>query len=510
MNQGRTPLYRSLTRAMQLAGPAVSDKTRRNFLKIAAASGVAALTGLGSAKDAKKIGGPVAVVGGGIAGLTAAHRLMKAGVEVHLYEMQNRFGGRMLTKRNFNKEGMFVELGGELVDSNHKDLIKLAKELGVELQNLKKGEDGLDYYYFNGKTYTDHDVIPAIAPLMNQIASDADGLYDDKDAFTDKARKLDNISLKNYLKTAGSGVEDWVIKLIETAYVPEFGLDSHLQSCLNMVDFINPVTKKGFEIFGDSDEAIRIKGGSDTLSTAVFETIKNGVSVRPGHQLIRISEIGAKHKLTFNTKDGTVAPTYDHVIMTIPFSVLRTINGIDSLRLTSEKMRSINKMGFGTNVKIMAGFVDRSWRNPLGKGKSFCNGSVFTDKSFQTTWETSRGQEGTSGIITNFMGGSPAENYQPDYLNKFLKEASALFPGLSTKFDGNKAVMNWPKVNTIRASYSCPLVGQYTWVYQAAATTECEGRLLFAGEHTSFESPGYMNGAVESGNRVANELLGVG
>ncbi|CAN5809218.1 NAD(P)/FAD-dependent oxidoreductase [soil metagenome] len=508
MKSGRTPLFRSLMRAMQQASPAVSHKTRRDFLRIAGATGVAALTGMSHARGRHKLSGPVAIVGGGIAGLTTAYRLMKAGVEVHLYEMQNRFGGRMFTKRNFNKDGMFVELGGELVDSNHKDLIKLARELDVPLQSLRKGEKGLDYYYFNGKIYTDHDIIPAIAPLMEKIGSDAEDLYDKEDAFTDKARKLDQISLKDYLKATGAGVPAWVMEMIETAYVPEFGLDAHRQSCLNMVDFINPDTRHGFEIFGDSDEALRIKGGNDTLPTVVFEAIKNRVTIRSEHRLVGISATGTTgHKLTFSHKGKPFTASYDHVIMAIPFTILRDVDGVDHLKLSPEKMRAIRKMGYGTNIKIMAGFTDRTWRQPRDGGKVFCNGSVYTDKSFQTCWETSRGQKGVSGIITNFMGGSPAANYEPDYLDNLLREGNGLFPGFKSKFDGNKAVMNWPQISTIKASYSSPLVGQYTWVYQAAAAPECGGRLLFAGEHTSFESPGYMNGGVESGNRAADELL---
>lgn len=507
MKSGRTPLFRSLMRAMHQAGPAVSRHTRRDFLRLAGATGVAALTGISNAKGVSKPRGPVAIVGGGIAGLTAAYRLMNAGVEVHLYEMQNRFGGRMQTKRNFNKEGMFVELGGELVDSNHKDLIKLAKELDVELQSLRKGEKGLDYYYFNGKIYTDHDVIPAIAPLMEKIGADAEGLYDDEDEFTDKARKLDQISLKDYLKAAGAGVPSWVMEMIETAYVPEYGLDAHRQSSLNMIDFINPDTEDGFEVFGDSDEALRIRGGNDTLPTAVFEAIKNHVTIRSEHRLVGISATTTGHKLTFSHQGKSFTASYDHVIMTIPFTILRDVDGIEDLKLSPAKMRAIRKMGYGTNLKIMAGFTDRTWRQPRDGSKVFCNGSVYTDQAFQTCWETSRGQKGVSGIITNFMGGSPAANYEPEYLDHLLKGADAVFPGFKSKFDGKKAVMNWPKINSIKASYSSPLVGQYTWVYEAAAAVECEGRLLFAGEHTSFESPGFMNGGVESGNRAAEELL---
>src|SRR5436190_20317859 len=129
MKQGRIPLFRSVIRALRQA----QGFSRREFIKTTAAAGAASIlpacTTTQSVNKTSKLSGPVAIVGGGIAGLTAAYRLMKAGVDVHLYEGSNRTGGRMYTKRGFNAEGMFCELGGELVDSNHTALLKLAKEL---------------------------------------------------------------------------------------------------------------------------------------------------------------------------------------------------------------------------------------------------------------------------------------------------------------------------------------------------------------------------------------------
>jgi monoamine oxidase len=60
----------------------------------------------------------------------------------------------------------------------------------------------------------------------------------------------------------------------------------------------------------------------------------------------------------------------------------------------------------------------------------------------------------------------------------------------------------------MKASYSGPLAGQYCTFYENAAKPELDGKLIFAGEHTSMESAGFMNGAVESGERAAKELLG--
>lgn len=511
---------------MRSLNQSVHATSRRDFIRVAGVTSLSAALGLNaSGQDAaapaagdkaeekekapKKIEGPVAVVGGGIAGLTAALKLMQAGVEVHLYEAQERFGGRMWTKRDFNKDGMFVELGGELVDSNHKDLIDLAKELGVEIQPLREGEKGVDFYHFGGKLYTDKDIIAAFEPLSKRLAADAEGLEEEKGGYTAKARNLDNTSLKDYLKGAGAGSERWIIQMLEAAYVPEYGVDADQQSALNLIDFINPDTSKGFEIFGESDEAFRVQGGNESLPIAVQQAIRSKVKMNGGHKLVRIEEAGSSIKLIFSTSKKVVTASYANVIMTIPFTILRNgVDGLFDLKLSDDKKRSIKEMGYGTNLKVMYGFTEKLWRTPAAGRDFFCNGSVYADKSFQTVWETSRGQPGESGIITNFMGGSPGAQYGPERIDQFIAELDTIFPGLKAKADGNRTMLNWPSMKTMKGSYSCPLVGQYTWVYEAAAAPELDGRLLFAGEHTSSESPGFMNGGVESGLRAAKELLG--
>ena len=78
----------------------------------------------------------------------------------------------MFTKYDFNKEGMFCELGGELVDSNHSDLMALAGELGVGIQELKGEDKGTDLYFFGGKLYADEQLIPLFQPLAKKLAAD--------------------------------------------------------------------------------------------------------------------------------------------------------------------------------------------------------------------------------------------------------------------------------------------------------------------------------------------------
>ena len=510
MHQGRVPLFRSLTNALRQAG----NLTRREFLTIGAAAGaISALPGCVTASKpaGARVQGPVAVVGGGIAGLTAAYRLMKAGVEVHLYEASNRTGGRMWTKRNFNGEGMFCELGGELVDTNHTALIKLSRELGVGIQPLREGEKGVDLYFINKERFTDSDLIPAYANLARRIAADADGLYDAQENPTDKAKALDRMSLRRYLADAGAGTAPWLVKALEIAYLCEYGLETDRQSALNLVAFISTDTKKGFEMFGDSDEAHRIAGGNESLPEALRRAMEGRVPIHTGHVLTSIAMDGERLKLTLQNGKSEFSKSYAHVICAIPFTLLRKVQGWDTLPLEAEKKRVIRELTYGMNAKSMWGWKNRAWReSPLPGREVVSNGAVISSQGYQQIWETSRGQKGAAGILTNFMGGDTAVRYQhtKETDARFLAGIADVFPALIGQQDGNRAVMNWPKMKWTLGSYSATGIGQYTWMYEAAATSDLGGALHFAGEHTSLESGGYMNGGVDSGERAAQELLG--
>ena len=502
---GRTPLFRLVLRALAQSCPNRPQSRRRFIQQLSAATaGTAAASCVSSRQFANDP--PIAIVGAGVAGLTAAYRLTQKGRPVHLFEASQRCGGRIFTRKNFNADNQFVELGAELVDTNHKDLIRLAKELGLKLQNLLKNDPGHDTYWFDGKARSEEDMRIAFTPLGNRIAADAEGLYDAEDNFTEKARRLDQISLADYLKQNSAGVEPWAIRLLIAAYEPELGVEVERQSCLNLVDFINPDASEGFQVFGESDEAYRIQGGNSSLPDALHSAIQNKVDLRLGQRLRSIQQIDSKLRLEFLTEKGPAAYTYDRVILALPFTVLRNVAGIYDLELSDAKKRCIREMGYGNNVKTFCSFTKRVWRDQTVPHPS--NGSVFSDVStFQNVWETSRGQDGSRGIITNLIGGSRAASHRTSFTPAYLSELDAVFPGTKAAYDGKSGSMNWPKVPTALASYSDPLVGQYTWIYSVSPESELDGRLLFAGEHTSTVSPGYMNGGVESGNRAARELL---
>src|SRR3989337_2036936 len=149
----------------------------------------------------------------------------------------------MCTVYDFYK-GMFCELGGEFVDTNHEDLQTLASELGVEMQKLAAEGDGEDLYFFKNQFHTPKEMVDpekqtgAFAPIAKQIAEDADKLTDEEENWTDYAHELDQMSLKAYLEQFRGKTDDWAIDLLDVGYNIEFGLLTEDQSSLNMVDFI--------------------------------------------------------------------------------------------------------------------------------------------------------------------------------------------------------------------------------------------------------------------------------
>ena len=153
-----SPLYRALARALTAAraanlrstgaGPAV---TRRQVLRGAAASGALAVAGCLPGRQLNDTP-RIAIVGGGLAGLAAAWHLQNSRFAARVFEAASRVGGRTATGEI---NGLALNLGGEFIDSDHADLLGIAKELEVPLVD-RRGETTDESvpavaFYFDGR-----------------------------------------------------------------------------------------------------------------------------------------------------------------------------------------------------------------------------------------------------------------------------------------------------------------------------------------------------------------------
>jgi monoamine oxidase len=178
---GRTPLFRRVRRALALARGANSSsmptgecvdrfiferaQSRRQFLRASATlSTLASFPALAcSVRHPVSSGAPrIAVIGAGIAGLTAAYRLGRAGLSTQVFDSWNRVGGRMFTARGKWTDEQLTELGGELIDTGHHALRRLAEELGLTLDPiLETAGNGVrqDTWFFDGRRVSDAEIV---------------------------------------------------------------------------------------------------------------------------------------------------------------------------------------------------------------------------------------------------------------------------------------------------------------------------------------------------------------
>jgi monoamine oxidase len=135
---------------------------------------------------------------------------------------------------------------------------------------------------------------------------------------------------------------------------------------------------------------------------------------------------------------------------------------------------------------------------------------------YQQTWEATRAQPGRRGILVDYTGGGASRDQSGQSVDAlagaFLDQIAPVLPGLVPSRNGaavRAAFDDWPANPYSLGSYAFWKVGQYTAF--AGAEGEAVDGCHFAGEHTSVDAQGYLEGAVESGARAAREVLaGVG
>ncbi len=519
---GRSPLFAALRRAMRMAtaantsgAPPVEDLiglhearlTRRRFLQtsavVATTLGARTLIGpLGPAVwgAAARPGARVAIVGGGVAGLNAAYVLRKARIRATVYEGAQRTGGRMFSRPGALAPGLVTEFGGEFINTDHTDVLALVKEFDLPLMDMEApGEANLtNAYVFGGQHYTEAQIIEAFRPIARRVAADVDRLPDPIDFQHPGAAALDRTSLAEYLQRVGA--TGWIGRLLDMAYVTEFGLDAGEQSALNFITLIGTDLSAGFKIVGESDERYKVRGGNQQIVDGLARRLDG--QIRLGHRLTAIRGRGPGFTLSFERRGaGAVDVAAAVVIIAIPFTILREVE--ISVPLPAYKRRAIRELGYGTNAKLMLGLLERPWR---ARGFS---GAAYSDTGFQLCWDNSRGQPGPVGGITLFSGGKPGlevgRGTADEQAARLLPGVDGVFPGVVAARSGTAARWHWPTYPFTKASYACYKPGQWTSIRGAEGTGV--GNLFFAGEHCSLDYQGFMNGGAETGRLAAAAVL---
>ncbi|MBL8626771.1 MAG: FAD-dependent oxidoreductase [Myxococcales bacterium] len=520
-------LWRDLTRARAQGIPvdeladraAARPRPSRREVLAGAAAGAALLAAPGRARAAAA-DPTVAIIGGGIAGLSCALTLLDKGVESTVYEASGRVGGRMFSNRTgYWSAGQISEWGGELIDTGHATVQALAARFGLPIDDLftaqPAGSDEvyrvLGGYYAKTQANADFDAI------FDAVKADlrAAPFPTTWDAYTAAGATLDALSVYDWIESRIPGGHGSPLgAMLDLAYAIEYGADTTQQSSLNLL-YLLAYQPKPYDhtiaVFGESDERYHIRGGNQRLPEAIAAYL--GDRVVTGEKLVKLKETaGGRYKLTFERGSQTIDRTFDYVVLALPFAAYTfdyAQAGFDPLKLDA-----ITTLGRGHNGKLQLQFNSRGW-NGSGPWPGIANGSTYSDTGYQCSWDVTRGQAGTPGILNLYSGGSvtdamrtttpfaTATNAQVRAdATAGLGQLAPVFPGLA--WNGKATQSIWHKAPLFNASYAYYRPGSY--VRFAGYEGEPQGGVYFCGEHTSIDYQGFMEGGAFTGVATGKAL----
>jgi monoamine oxidase len=499
--------------------------TRRRFLQsaggaLAATAAAGVLPRLARAASQPR----VVIVGGGLAGLRCAQRLWtERGLASTIYEWSDRVGGRVATLRGYFADQQIAEKHAEFISSEHTSTLSLVRRFGLSLDNTYVDPpDTNSIYWFNSGYYTQarlnrdwQEFAWALFYGAVQKAPFPTLYY----SYNQTGWEWDHMSIVEWIERyIPGGMSTQFGKLCAQDAVGENGLSAEQQSALNLTYMLgyDSSLASGYQprnspVLAGTDEKWHVHGGNDQIVTGLVSELPSG-TIQLGQQLMAVVlNSDGTYTCTFQSDAKTYEVTCDHVVLAIPFTTLRKVD-LSKAGLSALKIQAINNLQLGNSCKIMLQFNRRSW---YGIGS---NANCIADNGAATTWEMTNYQPGSAGIICSFPAGYQGLGLAARYglttddgpaptalATNTLADLEQILPGVSPYYNGLAYCTDTNIDPHLLGAYSNYSVGQYTGF--SGIEPVQEGNIHFAGEQTSIEFQGFMEGAVTSGDRVAAEIL---
>jgi monoamine oxidase len=247
----------------------------------------------------------------------------------------------------------------------------------------------------------------------------------------------------------------------------------------------------------DVNQYYKIRGGNDLLPKAFASRL--GEKIRYGAAVLRIEQSSPGVKAIFLQAGSYHTISGDYLICAVPFSVQKSIEVAPPFSL--EKQRAIEQLPYLSDSKVFLQSRKRFW---VEDGES---GFATADLPISQVWDLTFGQPGTRGILMARALALHSRRItamsESERIAFALEQAEKIYPGTRNNFEGG-VTKCWDEDEWARGASAYYAPGQFSSLLPHVARRE--GRIHFAGEHTSVWIDGWMQGALESGNRVAREV----
>jgi monoamine oxidase len=440
----------------------------------------------------------VGIVGAGLAGLTAARELTEAGLDVVVLEARNRVGGR--TAAGSLSTGDAIDRGAEWINAENDRVLELVEEFDLEL--CEQYEAGVDQVAVAGELF-DHenrfqalpeDSATELREALERIESLRRNVPLESPSEAPDADRWDAIT-----------IDAWKCETMATAAARE-AFDAFVRSEftvepseISLLYLLAAVDAAGG--LGVDEEAVsvaqeyRLAGSTQQLSRGLADEL--GDAIRLNEPVRRIDRSG--EDVTLVSDDGSYAVS--DAIVAIPPPLIGHIE--HEPPLPARRRGLVQRMPMGAVIKYIVAYEDPFWR------EDGYSGSVLAADGVVTEVEDATLPDGDRGLLVGFVAGADALEWSDQPATKrrerVLEELGRYFGPRATEplaYDDE----TWSKTRWSTGGYNASMTPG-TLTTCGDVLREPVGRVRWAGSETALEWHGFMEGAISSGERVANEVI---
>ncbi|KAE8381836.1 hypothetical protein BDV26DRAFT_300777 [Aspergillus bertholletiae] len=447
----------------------------------------------------------VVIIGAGLAGLTAAHDILRAGLSCVVLEARDRVGGKTWSTKLRDGKGT-VDLGAAWInDTNQSRMYRLAQRYGAELieQNttgnaaLQDGDGRCAPFAYGELPNFGQSTQAHLAQIRDMCEADCQAL----DVWSPRDHSLDSLTFEAYLQSRGASPPALATATVWTRAM--LGQDPRDISALF---FLNYCKSGGGLLQMRSDrkgggQHLRIRQGTQIFALGLASSLPEGV-VRlstPVRAVVHSDDQSVK------IEAGGAVLAARKLITTVPTPALKAIDFFPQLPLAKQVWLESSTYGYYT--KAMLEFDSPFWvhNGYCGLAQSFIGpASVVRDTSSPVD---------NKHVLTCFMTGDPGRAWAAlptqQREREILTQLEQLF-GVTNLHEKFIQLSTYEWVHDEWAGWGCPCTSLTPGVLDTLggnALRESCGNLHFAGTETAGEWKGYMEGAVRSGERAATEVV---
>jgi monoamine oxidase len=447
----------------------------------------------------------VIVIGAGLAGLSAAYELLQAGHDVTILEARMRPGGRIHTLREPFSDDLFAELGADGIYPTDPDYcMKYVKLFDLPIVLRKPLTQPL-LYYFRGKPVKRAQGFEADLPLNFKDEERKLGLSGMRQKYINPAieeinkaiaagtpealNEYDRISLAEALRRRNLSPD--AAEFLRSAELSFMGKEANDYSALHFlakVALFRSITNPFYMIEGGNDHLP--KAFAAKLASRIhYNSPVVGLEQNPKGVRVIFLQAGVRETMEAG-----------YVVCATPFSTLRHIDITPPFSV--EKRKAISEINYASVSRVLIQSRRKFWLDDN------LSGSVITDLPVNSIGDATARQKGIRGILGSYVTGANSvkvtamkENERVQFM---LEQTRKVFPKIMEYYEGGVSKC-WDEDPWSRGAYVYFKPNQLTATLPYIARPE--GRIHFAGEHTSTVMlQGSVQGALESGNRVAGEV----